>query len=218
MIHGAATMAMTIQALEKTLKRAFPELRYSVDHERESISVDIAREAYRSPEGKDGVTVGLELFEKGEYLELQCQWLYDASQSAHRGALSRLLLGVSLRTPLVQFSFDEADGEVRATAEVVLADGSITPLQLKLMLTTLVGVIDAFHPHVVRAMETGEISFPNEETIVRATLADQSGDDVSLAAPLEIGEMLKALLAESRLRGRKMWEDAAPKRSVGRHG
>jgi hypothetical protein len=128
------------------------------------------------------------------------------------------LLGVSLRTPLVQFSFDEADGEVRATAEVVLADGSITPLQLKLMLTTLVGVIDAFHPHVVRAMETGEISFPNEETIVRATLADQSGDDVSLAAPLEIGEMLKALLAESRLRGRKMWEDAAPKRSIGRHG
>jgi hypothetical protein len=86
------------------------------------------------------------------------------------------------------------------------------------MLTTLVGVIDAFHPHVVRAMETGEISFPNEETIVRATLADQSGDDVSLAAPLEIGEMLKALLAESRLRGRKMWEDAAPKRSIGRHG
>ncbi len=211
-------MAMTIQALEKTLKRAFPEFRYSVDHERESISVTIACEAYRSPEDKEGVTVGLELFEKGEYLELQCQWLYDASRSPHRGALSRLLLGVSLRTPLVQFSFDEADGEVRATAEVVLADGSITPLQLKLMLTTLVGVIDAFHPHVVRAMETGEISFPNEETIVRATLDDQPGEDVSQAAPLEIGQMLKTLLAETRLRGRKMWEDAAPKRSIGRHG
>ena len=211
-------MAMTIQALEKTLKRAFPELRYSVDQDRESISVDIACKAYRSPGGAEGVFVGLELFEKGEYLELQCQWLYDASQCAHRGALSRLLLGVSLRTKLVQFSFDEADGEVRATAEVVLADGSLTPLQLKLMLSTLVGVIDAFHPHVVRAMETGEISFPNEETIVRATLDDQSGDDVSLAAPLELGEMLKTLLAESRLRGRKMWEDAAPKRSVGRHG
>lgn len=210
-------MAMTIQSLEKALKKGCPELRFTVNREAEAISFGLSgNDHYRSADGEDLLVFRLMLASQGQYLEITCPFLYDLSECQHKGAVSRVLLGVSLRTPLVQFSFDESDGEVRASAELVLADGTCTPMQLGHMIEIICEVVSSFHPHIVRAMETGEVSFPNEETLVRPAIADDDGEAQSPVS-VDLGEMLKGMLATSRERGRKMWENAGPSKGPGRH-
>jgi len=209
-------MAMTIKTLEKTLKKAFPGLRYDLDMEAERITFASRTESYRDVEGEACLSFSLELFDQGAYLEVKCPFIYDASESQHKGAVSRVLLGVSLRTKLVQFSFDEADGEIRASAELVLADGTCTSQQLKTMLGIVQAVIEDFHPHIVRAMEIGEVSFPNEETIVRPAMTESEGEP-DTPVSIDLGDVLKGMLVTSRERGRKEWENAGPKKGPGRH-
>lgn len=210
-------MAMTIQSLEKALKKGYPELKFGVDHQAEVIQFWFGgNDQYRDPNGKDELYFGLILFNQGEYLEMRCESLYDLSECQHKGAVARVLLGASMRSRLVQFSFNESDGEIRASAELVLADGVCTPKQLRVMLEIMHGVVDDFHPHIARAMETGEVSFPNEETLVRPAIAD---DDGELQSPvsIDLGEMLKGMVAKSRETGRKMWENSGPAKGPGRH-
>lgn len=209
-------MAMTIRALERSLKKGLPDLLFEVDHEQERIGAGFTMEEYQDSEGDKTLVVCLSLLKKGEYLELCCLNLYDASASEHKGALCRLLAGISLRTPLVQFGFDEDDGEVRASVELVLADGLVSPIQLATSLNILVNVVDRFHPYVVRAMTTGEISFPGEDTKIRPTLDEQEsdgGDSVSI----DLGETLKGMLAATREAGRRRLENEGPARTPTRH-
>jgi hypothetical protein len=212
-------MAMNIDALERTLKKAFGnKLNYEVDREAETIKIDWKGwDHYRDPQGEDSLRVVLVLANGGEYLEVAAPGVYDASECRHIGALSRLLLGVSLRTNVAQFSFDETDGEVRATAEMVLMDGTCTPKQLHATIGILTAVIDAYHPHIARVMDTGEISFPDEGTIVRPTLEDSESQDGPLGR-VDVDGAVREALAKARETGRKMWEGAAPARDVGRHG
>jgi hypothetical protein len=210
-------MAMTIQSLEKALRKGYPELRFRVDQEAERIEFYFSgNEHYRNTHGEDSLRVALELIAQGEYLELKSEFLYDLSVCQHKGAVSRLLLGTCLRSALIQFSLDENDGEVRASAELVLVDGVCTPKQLRAMIDILMDVVNTYHPHIVRAMESGEISFPNEETLVRPAIADADGE-LQSPVSVDLGEMLKGMLATSRERGRKMWENAGPSKGPGRH-
>ena len=212
-------MAMNIDALERTLRKAFGnKLNCKVDREAETIRIDWnGWDHYRDPQGEDSLRVVLVLANGGEYLEVAAPGVYDASKCRYIGALSRMLLGVSLRTNIAQFSFDETDGEVRATAEMVLMDGTCTPKQLHATIGILTGVIDAYHPHIMRVMETGEISFPDEDAIVRPSLEDSESEDGPLGR-IDVGEAIREALAKTRETGRKMWEGAAPARDVGRHG
>lgn len=114
-----------------------------------------------------------------------------------------MLLGTSLRTPVVQLSFDESDGEVRATAEMVLMDGTCTPKQLRATVELLMNVIDQYHPHIVRAMETGEISYPDEGTIIRPTLEDSESRDGPLGN-VDVDAEVRAALEKTREAGKKM--------------
>ena len=212
-------MAMNIDALERTLKKAFGnKLNYEVDRDAETIKIDWSGwDHYRDPEGNDNLRILLVLAGAGEYLEVAALRVYDASGCRHIGALSRMLLGVSLRTNIAQFSFDEKDGEVRATAEMVLMDGTCTPKQLHATIGILTSVIDGHHSHIVRVMETGDISFPDEDTIERPTLEDSESEDGPLGR-VDPGDAVREALAKTREAGRKMWEGAAPARDVGRHG
>jgi hypothetical protein len=211
-------MAMNIDALERTLKKAFGDrLKYKVDREAEMIQIVWdGWDHYRDTQGDDSLRITLVLESSGEYLEVVAPAIYDASNCRHIGALSRLLLGVSLRTKIAQFSFDEADGEIRASAEMVLMDGTCTPKQLHATIGILTAVVDAYHPHILRVMETGEISFPDEGTVIRPTLQDSESKDGPLGR-VDLDATIREAITKARETGRKMWEGATSARDVGRH-
>lgn len=211
-------MAMNIESVERALKKGFgSDLKYQIDREASVIRTSWGGfDHYRDPDGDNSLLILIMLNANGEYLEIQAPQVYNAADSSHKGALCRVLLGTSLRTPLVQFSFDESDGEVRATAEMVLMDGTCTPKQLRTTIEILMNVIDEYHTHVVRAMETGEISYPDEGTIIRPTLEDSESEDGPLGS-VDVAAEVRAALEKTREAGKKMWESAAPARDPGRH-
>lgn len=211
-------MAMNIDSLERALKKAFGgKLRYQVHRDSEAIEMVWGGfDHYRDPNGEDSITIVILLQSAGEYLEVMAPRIYDASGSRHVGALCRVLLGTSMRTNVVQFSLNDSTGEIQASAELPLMDGTCTPKQLRVTIEIVKDVVDRFHPHVVRAMETGEISYPEEGTIDRPTLEDSESEDGPLGS-VDVGEALRAAIKQARAEGRKMWEDAVPPRDPGRH-
>lgn len=210
-------MAMNIGSLERTLRKAYgPRLKCRVDRDAEMIEMHWSGfDQYRDGSGSDSMRVVVLLQGNGEYLEVAAPSLYDASDCKHMEALCRVLLGTSLRTQLVQFSLDESDGEIRATAEMVLMDGACTPKQLQATIEIVKNVIDEFHPHVKLAMELGTISFPDEGTVVRPSLEDAEAESAP-PAEVDLDVTLRDSLEASRVAGRKMWESADPPRDVGR--
>lgn len=212
-------MAMNIDSLERALKKAFgAKLKYSVHRDAEMIELLWGGfDNYRNPSGEDSLRLLLVLTNAGEYLEVSAPQIYDASACRHVGALCRVLLGTCMRTNVVQFSLDDSDGEIRASAEVLLMDGTCTPKQLHATICVVKSVIDQFHPHVVRAMETGEVSYPDEGTIARPTLEDSESEDGPLGS-VDIGAEIRTALAKTREAGRKLWESATPARDPGRRG
>jgi len=210
-------MAMNIDSLERTLKRAFGgKMRYQLDRESELIEMHLSGfKNFRDPEGEDGMRLLVRLANEGQYLEVIAPSLYDASGCQHMESLCRVLLGTSFRTPVVQFSLDESDGEIRATAEMVLLDGTCTPKQLEATISIVTEVIDKFHEHIELAMESGDITFPDEGAVVRPSLA-QSRAEAAPLAPIDVTEAVRAALENSRLKGRKLWESAAPPKDIGR--
>lgn len=211
-------MAMNIDSLERALKKAFgAKLNFTVHRDAETIEILWGGfDNFRNPAGEDSLRVLLILCNSGEYLEIAAPQIYDASDCRHVGALYRVLLGTSMRTNVVQFSLDEADGEIRASAEVLLMDGTCTPKQLHATIWVLKKVIDEYHPHIVRAMENGEISYPDDGTIVRPTLEDSESEDGPLGN-VDIDAEIRKALEKTREAGKKMWESAAPARDPGRH-
>ena len=210
-------MAMNIDSLDRTLRRAFgSKLKYEVQREAETIKMRWrGAENYRNPEGEDSLLLLVLLTAQGEYLEVRAPRLYDSSKCQHMGALCRVLLGTSWRTPLVQFSLDESDGEVSASAEMVLMDGKCTTKQLETTIRIVRDEIDKFHPQIHEAMQSGTISFPGEGTVTRPSLDDSESETSPLDA-IDIDEALRESLKESRVAGRKLWESAAVPRDVGR--
>jgi len=99
----------------------------------------------------------------------------------------------------MQLSFDESDREVRVTAA-----------------TVLMNVIDDYDPRVVRAMESGEITYPDEGTIARPTLEDSDSEDGPLGK-VDIDAEVRAALKHTREAGKKIWDYTAPARDPGRH-
>jgi hypothetical protein len=211
-------MAMNITSVERALKKGFgDELKLQVNRESTEIRAVIGGFTnYRNPSGEDCLPILVMLNESGEYLEIQAPHVYNAADCKHKGSLFRVLLGTSLRTALVQFSFDDSDGEVRATVEIALMDGTCTPKQLRAAIEILLSVIDQYHPHVARAMETGEISYPDEEAIIRPTLEDSRSEDGPLGG-IDIDAEIRTALEKTREAGKRVWQSTTPARDPGRH-
>jgi hypothetical protein len=75
------------------------------------------------------------------------------------GAVFRALLMISWRTKLIQFEFDEEDGEIRGMIEFPLEDSSLTQKQLIRCLNGMVQIIDEYHSVIDQAIRTGFVNF-----------------------------------------------------------
>jgi hypothetical protein len=202
-------MAMSLKSLDRLLTEAFgADLQREIDAERDLILTGFATENYESSDGSKSLGLVIQRNAKGRYIEIQALGVYDLDGCEHVAAVCRTLLGICLRTAVVQYAIDESDGEVRATVEIILADGVLTAEQLRENIEHLVGAIETCHRHVVRAMETGEITFPNESRprSILPVASASAPPQASMNADVEgvLREMWKATMAE----GVEQWKQA----------
>ncbi|MBP7951231.1 MAG: YbjN domain-containing protein [Verrucomicrobiales bacterium] len=171
-------MATNLDEICKFLDEA--NLRY--DRRENDVITGFGTKRYQDSDGENGILVVILPSENGEYLEIFCPGAYKCGQTPHKATVLQALLMVSWRTKLVQFEYDDTDGEIRPKVEFPLEDASLTKLQLFRCIQGIAQIVDQFDPVIRGAMDRGVIEWPPEieasQTFARALAGGEGADDL----------------------------------------
>ena len=135
----------------------FTARRLKYRRDKDQIVTGFETHRFRDQQGRTGVAVVVRLDEDGRYLELVAPGLYESRGCAHPAALFQVLLDITMRTKMIRFEHDPADGEIRCTIECPVEDGELTERQFHRMLDGLAESVDRWHPVISKAMDTGDV-------------------------------------------------------------
>ena len=171
-------------------------LKYEVRDGGECILTGFATDQYTNPRGQKGLMVLIELREDGRYIRVSAPMAYRYKEGPHKLAVLQALLMVQWKTKLVQFEYDESDGEIRPVVEFPLEDAPLGREQFQRCVSGLVQIVDHYHPVIQGAIDSGKIEFHEE---------GGSGLSGALAALAEVlgsmtPEELRQVLEEVRSR------------------
>ena len=122
----------------------------------EAIYILFETRQYRNPEGEPALWMIISLDEGGEYFKIFAPNAFTADGN-HPDIFLKACLVVQWRTKLIQFEYDDTDGEIRPIIEFPIEDGSLTAQQLKRCIGSMVQLIDEYAPFLERALEEGVI-------------------------------------------------------------
>ena len=177
-------MAMTREELEQLLTEM--DLKFEVRGPAQ-LALIFRTQGYRHPDGEPYLLLVLELEEEGEYLRLFAPSAFVA-RGAYVDTFLRACAMVEWETKLIQFEYDDEDGEVRPMIEFPLEDGKVTRLQLERCIRSLCALLETFYVPLQKALDEGKIDLPR---------GDQRG--IPPSPPAFLAELLiAALLAEGR--------------------
>lgn len=120
---------------------------------------------YTDPDGEKSLRVVVRLEEGGEYVKFFSPMAMKA-EGPHVGALLKACTMLQWTMKLVQFEYDDSDGEIRPIIEFPIEDGTLTQTQVRRCVRGLVQIVDCFYDSLKRALDTGVIE-----------LKDASDDD-----------------------------------------
>lgn len=142
-------MAINLAHLEEFLVDM--NLRYSIH--KDYIRTTYATERFANADGERLLLVVMRLDEEGEYFRLVAPNLYRCRpEHPHAKALYKLLLGVSWKSKLIKYEYDERDGEIRAIIEIPIEDGTLTEAQFQRCLNALIQLIEEYHDAIARTL------------------------------------------------------------------
>lgn len=150
-------MAVTLVEMEERLKEVGIQ---HYDMREHYIVFGMETEHYAAPNGENVLRLVLELTEEGQYFKLFAPRAYVIT-GEHVDAFLRAAAMVQWRTKLIQFEYDESDGEVRPIIEWPVQDGTVTMHQLGRSLHGIVQLVEQFHPVLERARVDGVVEFPD---------------------------------------------------------
>ena len=154
-------MGSTLEQIGEFL--ATEEFNYRIDEERGVIVTGFGTEQYVDHDGDKHLGMIIQLEEEGEFLKIFTPKCYSILEETNRAALMQTLLMVSWRTKMIQFEYDDSDGEVRAIIEYPLEDANLTRRQLLRTVQSLVQIVDKYHPIMYKALREGVIEFEASE-------------------------------------------------------
>lgn len=102
------------------------------------------------------VVIILALEEDGKYLKVLAPLAFKA-EGDHYWEVLKACMQIQWATKLVQFEYDDNDGEIRPIVEWPIEDGTVTPTQLHRAIAGLVGLIEVSYPVLEKAARTGEV-------------------------------------------------------------
>ena len=121
-------------------------------------------ENYENKHNENILSIVIALEEDGEFIKIFSPNCYVCNDPKLRPSVLQTLLMVSWKTKMIQFEFNEADGEIRSMIEFPLEDALLTEKQLMRAIQGLVQIIDKFHTVISKALTEGIIDFPQEGT------------------------------------------------------
>ena len=136
--------------------------RYSITAEDTILTGFGEMEEYRDVDGRSRLGILITLEESGGYVRFVCPRLYRYLGVRNKADLFQTCLMLNYWAKLVQFEFDDRDGELRAAIELPVEDAQLTQAQLARCLTALAYLIDRFDPMIRKTISEGGIYVPRE--------------------------------------------------------
>jgi hypothetical protein len=148
-------MAQTIAELETLLVGIGTQ---PIRKDESTLLVGCKTDQYTDAEGVKGLLIVVQLSEEGRYVKIFAPQAFKIS-GQHTETFLRACAILQWRTKLVQFEYDESDGEVRPMIEIAIEDSKLTDKQMRRCLFTLAAVVDKYYPVLKKAVEEGKIQF-----------------------------------------------------------
>lgn len=123
------------------------------------IRLGFTTQNYINPLGHKSLLLLISLFEDGRYLAVSAPLAMKLA-GPHADAFVRACMMFQWQTKLIQFEYDDSDGEIRPVIEFPLEDAPLTRTQLNRCLHGMVTLVDEVYPILKKALETGVIEFP----------------------------------------------------------
>ena len=136
--------------------------RYSLTSEGNILTGFGEMEAYVDSDGQPRLGVLILLEEGGSYVRFLCPRLYRYEGKRFRADLFQSCLMINYWTKLIQFEYDDRDGELRAVIELPLEDSQLTLAQLSRCLTSLAYIVDLIDPLIRKTLRQGGVYIPRE--------------------------------------------------------
>lgn len=152
----------------------------------EHLLIPFGTDAYRDPDGEASLLLAIRLEEDGRYFKLFAPNAFRAV-GEFTDAFLRAAAIVQWKTKLVQFEFDEDDGEVRPIVEFPLEDAPLTRLQLDRCIRGLVQLLEVYATPLRTALATGVVDMGDDDAPVAAVL----GEMLSQVPPEVLAEALR---------------------------
>lgn len=117
---------------------------------------------YLNPEtNQKSAVIVIRLEDDGQFVKFFCPSCFK-SDVPHKQALFEALLGVCWRTKMLQFEFDDNDGEIRAMIEWPVMDANLTWNQVSFATIAIIRLLDNYYDIIIKAGQTGILSWSDE--------------------------------------------------------
>ena len=118
-----------------------------------------ATDCYINPDGEKHVGLVCKTKLEGEFLGVAAPAAFLVQDCKFKGALFATLAQIALRTMYIQPTYDPEDGSVSFEVEVPVCDGTVTAKQLRVMIISIVVLLERYYPVIKHVMETGKTNF-----------------------------------------------------------
>lgn len=170
-------MAMTIDELKGLLDQM--GFHYQ-QKEPNSVGFFMRMQTFQNPVNHEkSLLLVAQLLEDGRYFNLVAPKAFMV-KGEHQDAFLRACLMIQWRTKMIQFEWDESDGETLPCVEFPLQDNKLTREQFERCVNGLCSLLDEFYPVLKRAAEEGVVEFPveggtNDVGLLLAAAAQMAG-------------------------------------------
>lgn len=171
---------------QEIIEKLNPELKkFLVLSGTEIIEISIDTNNYIHNNGERSIGIIFKIEEEGRLLKIIAPYLYIINKRNNTSVknLYQTLLQICWQTKLVQFEYDNENGEIRAVIETAVEDGTLTNGQINRMIETLLRVIEQYHTEIdafVSGRNDYISSSPSDELIARYNKVFNTRNDQKL--------------------------------------
>lgn len=132
-------------------------------------------------ENVEQFTIVIQLLHNGELVRIYTPQLLKIKDHVFKGVLFQAMLGLMWEYSLVRFEYDQRDGDICGSIDLLLEDTSLSQKQLSYALSVLVEAIDAYAmPRIKEILATG--IDPGRKQLAEKMLQQMPEDMVDLLA------------------------------------
>lgn len=152
-------MSTTLKEIGRFLYEA--DMRFKLREDENDAILSFETKHYINKENEKQLIIAISLDEEGDYIKIFAPYAFNITEDKAPVFLQACAM-IQWRTKLIQFEYDENDGEIRPIIEFPLMDAALTKNQLMRCISGLLHIIEEYYTVLSNVLRTGMIDFSLE--------------------------------------------------------